>query len=92
MQINWSGFGISDAVWTGIVMIVAMAIAAFVTELTRNAIYPLPISWAFYGIRSALIEKGGYTISEVLAIVGIVVILLVSIRIFIKNDKGILPG
>ncbi|RPA55517.1 tryptophan-rich sensory protein [Aerococcus agrisoli] len=91
VQINWSVFGISDAVWTGIVMIVAMAIAAFVTESMRNAILPLPIAWAFYGVRSTLIEKGGYTVLEMLAIVGIVVMLLVSIRIFIKNDKGILP-
>lgn len=91
VQINWSGFGISGAVWTGIVMIVAMVIATFVTNSTRNVILPLPIVWAFYGIRSALIEKGGYSVLELLAIFGIVVMLLLSIYIFIKNDKGILP-
>ncbi|KAF3302258.1 tryptophan-rich sensory protein [Carnobacterium sp. PL12RED10] len=91
VQINWSGFGISDTVWTGLVMIVAMAIATFVTVSVKNAILPLPIAWAFFGIRIALIEKGGYTALELLAIVGIVVMLLVSIYTFIKNHKGILP-
>jgi len=91
VQINWSGVGISDPVWTGIVMIVAMVIATFVTKSRRNVILPLPIAWAFYGIRSALIEKGGYTVLELLAIVGIFVMLLLSIYTFIKNHKGILP-
>lgn len=39
VQINWSGFGISDTIWAGIVIIVSIVIASYVSLKMRNAVF-----------------------------------------------------
>jgi hypothetical protein len=47
---KWGGFGISDEVWTSVIIVVATAIATFTFIKNNNVWYLLPILWAFYGI------------------------------------------
>ncbi|RPA56962.1 tryptophan-rich sensory protein [Aerococcus agrisoli] len=91
VQINWSGFGISDTIWAGIVIIVSIVIASYVSNKMRNAVLPLPIAWAFFGIHGALIMSGGNNGLQILAILGFLTMLYLCIHIFIKNGKAILP-
>ena len=48
--LDWSGWGVSDEVWTIIMLVAGASIASAVT-LTRNDVaYMLVIVWAFVGI------------------------------------------
>tara|TARA_B100000029_G_C17421181_1_gene904367 strand:+ start:161 stop:952 length:792 start_codon:yes stop_codon:yes gene_type:complete len=50
VSFEWGGFGISQEIWTSLIILVATGIASF-TFLKNKAIwYLLPIIWAFYGI------------------------------------------
>ncbi len=50
VKIGWNGFGISDATWTIIVLIVAGLITLLVLFIKRDYMYGLVIVWAFAGI------------------------------------------
>ena len=47
---NWGGWGISDEVWTIIMLVVGASIASLVTLTRRDVAYMLVILWAFAGI------------------------------------------
>lgn len=47
---NWNGFGISDNIWTVIVLIVGGIIGALIVKVDRKWISGLTIIWAYIGI------------------------------------------
>lgn len=50
VSINWQGFGISDANWTIIILIVGAIIGILRTLWDKNAAYGLVFVWAYFGI------------------------------------------
>lgn len=90
-QIEWSGFGISDNIWTGIIIVVATALAYIVGEKIDNAAFTLPIAWAFWGIFSALQDKNVSTILLGLSIIANVVMILTAVKIFMQNNNAVFP-
>lgn len=74
VKINWSGSGILDTIWAGIVIIVSIVIASYVSKKMHNAVLPLPIAWAFFGIHGAIIMRGGYRGPQILAILGFLIL------------------
>lgn len=93
VKIGWNGFGLSDTIWAIITLILATFIVIFVTTQTQNAAVPLPIAWAFYGIHQSLVNDhtGDYGLLQIVAIVGIVVLIGVAAIQFYKNNYHILP-
>ncbi|WP_062515583.1 tryptophan-rich sensory protein [Halobacillus sp. KGW1] len=49
-DIGWDGFGLSDTVWTIILLVVATVLAVFFLVSEEDWVYPLVFVWAFIGI------------------------------------------
>lgn len=92
VKIGWNGFGLSDTVWAILTLIIAILIAILVTTQTQNAVIPLPIAWAFFGIHQSLANAhaGDYGMLQLIAIVGIVVLIGVVAIQFYKNSYHVL--
>lgn len=93
VKIDWNGFGLSDNIWTMITLILAILIVLFVTNQTQNAAIPLPIAWAYYGIHQSLATEhaGDYGLIQIIAIIGIAVLIGVAAIQFYKNNYHVLP-
>lgn len=93
VKLEWNGFGLSDDLWGMIILIVAILIVVFVTTQTQNAAIPLPIAWAYFGIHQSLATEhpGDYGILQLIAIIGLVVLIGVAAIQLYKNEYFILP-
>jgi len=95
VQQQWDGFGFSDSIWTIIILFVAIGFVFFYLALYKNAAFPLPIAWAFFGIYSAyasgVLDASMATTIQAVLVAGIVLLLIASAWTFVKNDKGLFP-
>lgn len=95
VQQEWNGFGLSDSIWTIVILFVAVGFVFFYLTRYKNAAFPLPIAWAFFGIYSAytsgILNASMATAIQTVLIAGIVLLLLASVWTFIKNDNGLFP-
>lgn len=93
VKLEWNGFGLSDDLWGMIILIVAILIVVFVTTQTHNAAIPLPIAWAYFGIHQSLATEhpGDYGILQLIAIIGLVVLIGVAAIQLYENEYFILP-
>ncbi|WP_422122392.1 tryptophan-rich sensory protein [Planococcus sp. X10-3] len=96
VQLEWDGFGISDSVWTMIVLGIAIAFVLFYLSLYKNAAFPIPIAWAFFGIYSAYadgqLDPSMSTAIQWILLAGIVIFLIAAVWTFIKNGNALFPG
>ena len=93
VKLEWNGFGLSDDLWGMIILLVAILIVIFVTTQTQNAAIPLPIAWAYFGTHQSLATEhpGDYGILQLIAIIGLVVLIGVAAIQLYKNEYFILP-
>lgn len=81
VQVAWDGFGLSENLWAGVILAVALAIVFFVTYRTTNAIIPLPVAWAYFAIFKAE--------NSIVALVGIFVLIAMSIYQLYRNKYSL---
>ena len=93
VKLEWNGFGLSDDLWGMIILLVAILIVIFVTTQTQNAAIPLPIAWAYFGTHQSLATEhpGDYGILQLIAIIGLVILIGVAAIQLYKNQYFILP-
>lgn len=93
VKMNWDGFGLPDNIWAIIILVVSALLMLYLTYRTENAVLALPVAWAYYGIYQNLISahNGEYFILQVVAIVGMVVLIGIAAVQFYKNRYHILP-
>ena len=95
VQLEWDGFGLSDSIWTMIVLGVALAFVLFYLALYKNAAFPIPIAWAFFGIYSAyasgLIDPAMSTVIQGILLAGIGIFGIAVVWTFIKNGNALFP-
>lgn len=60
VSLNWNGFGISEVIWTIIVLLVAAAIGLIRAFKDSNICYALVLVWAYSGILYKHYSVGGY--------------------------------
>ncbi len=94
VSLEWSGFGLSEELWT-IIMIIAGALIAFATVLfAKDPVYGLTVIWAFIGIVIKHLDPDGhdkrYMAIVIVACICVAVLLLESIviAIFGKLPSG----
>src|SRR5699024_4691083 len=87
VQIEWTGFGISEDTWALIIIGVALLLATFVQFQVKNAVFPLPIAWAFFGINQELKTTGLYPTLEIAALVSLGLLVILAIYSFIHNKN-----
>lgn len=59
VSINWNGFGISEVVWTVIILLVGVTIGILTLLSNKDISYGLVIIWAYVGILVKHISKNG---------------------------------
>lgn len=74
---------------------VAIAFVLAYLSKYKNAAFPLPLAWAFFGIyatyRSGEVNPELSTAIQGVLIAGIVIFLIAAVWRFIKNGKGLFP-
>lgn len=93
VKIDWNGFGIPDSIWAVIILIVAAILVMYVAYATANAVLPLSVAWAYYGISQnlATAHEGDQTILRLIAIIGLVVLIGMAGVQFYRNRYAVLP-
>lgn len=95
VKIEWGRWGISAEIWSSIILLAAVAITAFVLNKVHNAIIPLPIAWAYFGIYNFLNAPEGfdgqYSLLPIIALIGCVLLIGIAAIQFYKNKYGIMP-
>ncbi|MDD2217200.1 MAG: tryptophan-rich sensory protein [Eubacteriales bacterium] len=94
VKLQWNGFGIADDMWSIIVLIIAIVLVIIVLSKIRNAAFPLPVAWAYYGIYKFLKAPEGFAgqfeLLQNLALAGaVVLVILVAIQ-FYRNSFSII--
>ncbi|QSX08430.1 tryptophan-rich sensory protein [Alkalibacter rhizosphaerae] len=82
VKLEWNGFGISQETWAVIILIVAIVLVFAVLLKLRNAVFPLPVAWAYFGIYQFLSMpegfNGAYPLVQTVALAGMAVLIGLS--------------
>lgn len=76
---GWDGFGISDAVWAILILIIAALIGAGTMVINRNVAYGLVLVWAYIGIFIKHISVNGFAGQHPIIISAVVVCILLFV-------------
>ncbi len=95
VKIEWGGLGISAEIWASVILLVAVGLTLIVILKTKNAIFPLPIAWAYFGIYNFLLApegfQGKYSLLPNIALIGIVLLIGLAAIQFYKNKYMVMP-
>jgi uncharacterized membrane protein len=76
-------------------LVVAILLLIGVVSKIRNAVFPLPIAWAYLGINQFLKSpagfKGEFATLETVALIGMAVLVMISAILFVRNHFAVLP-
>jgi len=95
VKLEWNRFGLAADVWGIIILLVSLVLVFLVQMKIRNAVFPLPVAWAYFGINQYLKApdgfKGAYGALETVALAGAAVLVLMAVYQFVKNKYALLP-
>jgi hypothetical protein len=96
VKLKWNGFGIANDIWSIIILIVSVILIILVLSRIRNAAFPLPVAWAYFGIfqflNSPVGFKGEFGLLQVTALAGMAVLIGVAAIQFYRNHFSLLPN
>jgi hypothetical protein len=79
VSIKWDGFGISEVVWTSIVLLIGISIGGITTIKNKDIAYGLVIVWAYLGILIKHLSVEGFNRQYPLIINTVIFSLLVIV-------------
>ncbi|KNY29217.1 tryptophan-rich sensory protein [Pseudobacteroides cellulosolvens] len=95
VKLQWNGFGIHNVIWAIIVLIIAVFIIFLVLLRNKNAIFPLPVAWAYLGIYQSLKTLEGsrteYIPIQVVSLAGMAILIGMAAIQFYRNKYALLP-
>ena len=95
VKLNWNGFGIAEEIWAIIMLIVSVFLIIVVISRIKNAAFPLPVAWAYFGIYKFVSSpdgfNGAYGLLEIVSLSGIVVLIGIAAIQLYRNHFSILP-
>ena len=88
VHLDWNGFGITEIIWTVIMISIASFIGIMVHNDRRDNAYLLVLIWAFYGIFSKRSDIGGLadTVALAAAFGGVLLLITLVMGLFKKNE------
>lgn len=90
VSIAWNGFGISEIIWTVIILIVGVAIGFLTIKIRKDIPYGLVLVWAYGGILLKHISEDGFAMAYVPVIITVAICLfvfVVAILLSFSNPK-----
>lgn len=95
VKLKWNGVGLSQEIWECIMLIIAVVLLIAVLLKIRNAVFPLPVAWAYFGIYQFLKSptgfKGEFSTLQIISLLSMVVLIIVAVVQFYRNRFSILP-
>ena len=95
VKIQWTGFGLTAEVWSMLTLIIAIVIVFIILLSNKNAVFPLPIAWAYLGIYQFLKSPEGfagqYRLLQMVSLAGMAALIGIAAVQFYKNQFRILP-
>lgn len=95
VKLEWQGFGMGDELWAIITLVIAIILVFFVNTSNKNAVFPLPIAWAYLGINQFLKApegfNGQYPFLAITALAGMVVLIGIAAIRFYLNQYALFP-
>ena len=96
VKLQWNGFGIADDIWAVVTLAVGVLLVVFIVSKIQNAVVPLPVAWAYFGIYRFLSVpdgfKGAYPVLQITALLGMTVLIgVAAIRLHL-NQYRLLPN
>jgi hypothetical protein len=96
VKIEWNGFGIEHEILAAVTLFIAISLVYLVQRNNKNAIFPLPIAWAYFGIYQFLISPEGfnevYNLLEMTCIIGLGILLVLSGAQFYSNKFEVITN
>lgn len=93
VSVNWDGFGLSDAAWAVVIVLVAVAIGTVTMLRNRDVAYGLVLIWAYIGILIRQLSADGLA-GRYPAIIGAVIaslVIYVIVEIVILRGRNAQP-
>ena len=79
VKLKWNGFGIAADTWAIIILVVSVILTLGVLLKNKNAAFPIPIAWAYYGIYKFLKApdgfKGQFGLLQIISLVGMAILI-----------------
>lgn len=95
VKLKWDGFGIENSTWAVIILILAVLLVIMVQFKNKNAVFSLPVAWAYFGIFLSLRSSGPfnskYELLQIIALTGMVILIVAAVIRFYKNRFCLLP-
>jgi benzodiazapine receptor len=96
VKIGWDRFGLTAELWAVIMMAVAVVLVILVLLRLKNAAFPLPVAWAYFGTYQYLKAPNGfqgqYGMAETVALIGMAVLIgAAAIQLYV-NRFSLLPS
>lgn len=95
VKLEWNGFGVANDILAIIIIIVAILLVIVVLSKIRNAVFPLPIAWAYFGIYQFLNApegfKGAFGLLQNIVLAGVVVLVGLAAIQFYRNSLSLIP-
>ena len=95
VQKSWEGFGVSSSVWTIIILFIAISFVLFYVFIYQNAVFPIALAWAFFGIYSSykngIIESPLDHSIKAILLLGMVIFIALTLYTFVGNGYSIFP-
>lgn len=95
VKLKWSGFGIADDMWASIILVIACLLVMMVLSKNRNATFPLPVAWAYFGIYQFLRApegfRGEYGLLQSISLAGMAFLVGISAIQLYRNRFSLIP-
>ena len=95
VKLNWGRFGIAAEIWAVAILIVSVFLIIGVLLKNRNAVFPLPVAWAYLGIYQFLKMpegyNGQYVILQMVSLIGMAVLIGAAAIQLYRNNFSLLP-
>ena len=96
VKLKWDGFGLTDSAWAVIILTVAIVLVIAAQLRNRNAAFPLPVAWAYFGIYHVLRTQqgadGNAGLLQATSLAGMVVLLGAAAVQLFRNHLALLPA
>ncbi len=91
IKIEWNSFDLSHEIITIVILAVAILIVILITASIRNAAFPLPIAWAYFGIYQSLSAQPQSTLLAPIVLGGCAILIIIAAINYYRNQYAILP-
>lgn len=95
VKLKWDGLGIGNEMWAMIILSVSVVLVLVVMLSNRNASFPIPVAWAYFGIYQFLKSPAGfngqYGLLQMVSLGGMAALIGIAAIQLYKNQFALIP-